>query len=85
MLKLLKQLQINDDCIEVRIGSLWYSGIISQVVDDLIILRSEEGNGGAYFSTVIRIDRIDILQFTSDFRPNQNGCLISPIEVEDIQ
>ena len=82
MLNLLQQLQKTDDTVTLLVGEDWFEGVVTQVDAEIILLQNKQSDNGAYYSTAIRIDLISVIQFTTDFRPNKFGALVSN-EIEE--
>lgn len=83
MLSLLQQLVKNEDEVCLFVDGDWFEGRVMQVDSDIVLLHNLVGKTGAYYSTAINIKSIDAMQFTTDFRPNKNGALLSKEEIED--
>jgi len=83
MLSLLLQLAKTEDEVCFLVNGLWFEGQIMQADNEIVLLHNCKGQNGAYYTTAIRIDAIDSVQFTTDFRPNRNGALLNKKEIED--
>ena len=75
---------MTDDEVCIRVDGVWFEGMVMQVNDEIVLLENVESpTTKTFYTSAIDIKSIKALQFTTDFRPNKKGALLSKEEIEE--
>ena len=75
MRSLLTQVVGKNHEIAVFISGVWFEGCIMSMDEEIILFNNLSGKDDLYYTTAIRIDAIEAIQFITDFRPQHTGLV----------